>query len=179
MQFVYFSTFRTIVTHGNVSPRQRFICGASLKRAYTFQLALRQISTIWFSNVNLLSNLTPSSFSYSLFFISYSLTLMFMFLLELTKMSYLSELFFKRLSLNHVNRALDVSFKNYFNITIDITSCNKWNVVITISVSFKMKNKSARNMLKNKSIETSERSKNNFQLLFTLVPKSTCVKVYY
>ena len=102
-----------------------------------------------------------------------------MFLLELTKMSYLSELFFKRLSLNHVNRALDVSFKNYFNITIDITSCNKWNVVITISVSFKMKNKSARNMLKNKSIETSERSKNNFQLLFTLVPKSKCVKVYY
>ena len=91
---------------------------------------------------------------------------MFMFLLELTKMSYLSELFFKRLSLNHVNGALDVSFKNYFYITIDITSCNKWNVVIAISVSFKMKNKSARNMLKNKRIETSETSKiiSNFYL---------------
>ena len=58
--------------------------GAILAYAYIFLLKFLQSSVIFFSNVCLLSSLTLSNFSHSLFFMPYSLTLILTASLELT-----------------------------------------------------------------------------------------------
>ena len=98
MSPVYFSICCVIVTHPNqwavielriekgvhenASFRQT-IYEATLDRVYIFGRALLQMSVIWFSNVNLVSNLTPNSFMHSLFLTSYSSTLLLAFSLKL------------------------------------------------------------------------------------------------
>ena len=70
-------------TFMTMSRLARSMYGAILASTYIFVLPFPQISVTCFSNVSLLSNLTPSYFSHSRFFMSYSLTLILTASLEL------------------------------------------------------------------------------------------------
>ena len=77
-----------------------------------FVLVFLQISVTCFSNFSLFSNMTPSNFSHSLFFISYSLTLKLTASLKLNNKWHLSALFFNNLFSNYSNKAFDAFSKD-------------------------------------------------------------------
>lgn len=66
-----------------------------------FLLAFLRTSAFCLSRVSLLSNLKPSNFSHSLFFMLFSLTLILTASLELTNKLHFSELLFNKLLSNH------------------------------------------------------------------------------
>ena len=83
-----------------------------LTKAFMTNISFFYKYQLFFSNVILLSNLTPSNISHSLFFISYSLTLILTALLKLTNKWHMPALLFNKLFSNPSNKTSDAFSKD-------------------------------------------------------------------
>ena len=107
-----------------------------------------------FFKCQLIDNLTPSNFSHSLFFMSYSNNLILMVPLELTSKLHLSASLFNKLFANHTNKAFEFFSKTAILMLFlkkpFMSSAIAYKVLSsaqpTVSTSFKMKNKKTEKM---------------------------------
>ena len=114
-----------------------------------FWLALLHKSVLCWSNLSLESNLTPKSFSQSLFFILKLFTFKFTTWLVLTRKWHLATLPFKRLFSNHLNRDIEACSTDF--ITSSTFLAERYGVSssgkFAISISLCVRNKSANKKL--------------------------------